>query len=646
MTTPIDLNTFKHYGASTIRVGLTKIEGPGGFSSSGAPIDNAGLLDTLRQDLIRSWQMWDGVPEQSNKLVDAVTGNDITRNFFTEIGDPSAGLDYSGTANFGVDAPSSPRAGIKLQHVVILETSDYMSPNQGTVTRGVDQKYRMRMEYDERPRLYAEDKEFAYELYQLNIKLREIGGVEYVTGNTIDDTEFAQAFPAHIGYNQINVLLNTGWENSIGIPNPAYTWLKIQTGTKNQIFIDGNTSDNLSYNDGLITLENGLTINTAVSRLPGEIVDINHEDITWVATAQSEQFVGDGETTLFTITQIPAFANTDTVVVDGTTKTLAVDYTVSGNNITFTVAPADGAVIVVTKPASDSRSVRFRNKRKGPGWFKRFPLASDANPNVAGTYPITYRVTLTERGFFLALYNEAGVDENDNYAWICCQRTVNNETGLPRTDEASRFPVHCIYSCSREGITPRDFGVYFSESAANLQTVDNELGPIYDPQGNSYNVSELTDSLYILNPYDREDYLADEFLEKKIWRFVIREMDILKPWDAHKRATKHQTDSNAIINPQEQLAITDDNRFVITFPTGLTSQRYMYPKEEMDLICFSSAEVVAESSNVPMQTYKYDGTNIDYRRYQGIRSTLPNGNGMRVMCLVQAQNIYNSDINI
>ena len=91
---------------------------------------------------------------------------------------------------------------------------------------------------------------------------------------------------------------------------------------------------------------------------------------------------------------------------------------------------------------------------------------------------------------------------------------------------------------------------------------------------------------------------------------------------------------------------TDDNRFVITFPTGLTSQRFMYPKEEMDMICFSSAEVVAEGSNVPMQTYKPDGVTADQRRYTGLRATLANGNGMRLLALVNGQYIFNSDINL
>jgi len=291
----------------------------------------------------------------------------------------------------------------------------------------------------------------------------------------------------------------------------------------------------------------------------------------------------------------------------------------------------------------NNRSLRFRNKKKGSGWFKRFPKTE---PVLQGSYPFSYRLTMTERGIFLYIHDDAASDQADDYAWLAVQRTVNNETGVTRTDEGSKFPLHTMYSCSRDSVYSRDAGVYFSQAAANLQNAENTVDTVYDESGNTYNLSNLDNSktFYILSPYDREDYLADEYTAKNIWRFVAREFDILKPTDVHKFATRHQVDSNAVINPLEQLSITDENRFVITFPTGLTTQRFMYPKEEMDLICFSSAEVVAESSNIPMTTYKYDGTSIDKRRYQGMRSTAAFGNGMRIMALVNGQNIHNSDV--
>ena len=45
------------------------------------------------------------------------------------------------------------------------------------------------MEYDERPRLYASDREFAQVLYQTNLKHRNYGLPTYETGNAIDETD-------------------------------------------------------------------------------------------------------------------------------------------------------------------------------------------------------------------------------------------------------------------------------------------------------------------------------------------------------------------------------------------------------------------------------------------------------------------------
>ena len=212
----------------------------------------------------------------------------------------------------------------------------------------------------------------------------------------------------------------------------------------------------------------------------------------------------------------------------------------SSNQPNGTVAPYSKYI--------NNRSIKFRNKRRGLGWFKRFPKTS---ADIAGTYPFSYRLTMTERGLVFYLYDEAAADQADDYAWFCTQRTVNNQTGMPRTDESSKFPVHTLYSCSRESLYSQDFGIYFSAAAANLQNAETQVDTVYDVNGNTYRVGgiEKDQDFYIMSPYDREDYLADEYTAKNIWRFVAREMDVLKPTDVHKYATRHQIDSNAIINP-------------------------------------------------------------------------------------------------
>jgi hypothetical protein len=641
------ISDLPNYGVSVSRSGFTKLTDTGGINSVGG-VAGVGMLMTLAADMVADWQLYNGEPTPDNKIQLAGVGensaSDVTKQFFTQINLNS--LPYSGEANFG---PIDNRR----QHVLLLETSTEMLPNRGAVSRGVDQSYRVRLEFDERSRLYTTDPEFKRELYQLNLRLRSLGRAQYVLGAPINETSDAQHLLVN-SKDRDNNLIHTGytftgtWAESDGIPNGMYGWLKTNIGTANQLLTDGSVLESVAGNDGLITLENGSTLTTSVVRTPGELVDLHFEDVTIPAQSLILPYDGNNQ---YSVGEIISGAGGASAIVHSiTTSATNQNITFSNwNNVPFiegevvTGATSGLAKNLTLLTTQINRSKRFRNKRKGKGWFKRFPKIGTG---VEGTYPMSYRLTMTERGFVLYIFDDAASDQSDDYAWTCVQRTVDNTEGTTPTDEASRYPVHVLYSCSRESVYARDFGVYFSESAANLQTAETAVSTVYDNEGNSYSVNNLNnDSFYILSPYDREDSLADEFTAKLIWRFVAREFDILKPWDVHKLATKHQTDSNAIINPLEQLAITNDNRFVITFPTGLTTQRFMYPKEEIDLICFSSAEVVAEGSNVPMNTYLPSG-NSDNRRYQGMRSTLANGNGMRIMLLVNGRHIFNSDVNI
>jgi hypothetical protein len=142
-----------------------------------------------------------------------------------------------------------------------------------------------------------------------------------------------------------------------------------------------------------------------------------------------------------------------------------------------------------------------------------------------------------------------------------------------------------------------------------------------------------------------------------------------------------QVDSPAVINPLEQLSITQDKTFVFNFPTPMASQRYIYPNAECDLICYSGADSSTEGgiTNVGTTTSpKYDldgeqdssvdgvttagtstlnGDPLDFRAeypwhtgtdsastsanrtYIGMQSTKPFGNGMRIFLHVRGGSI-------
>ena len=199
-----------------------------------------------------------------------------------------------------------------------------------------------------------------------------------------------------------------------------------------------------------------------------------------------------------------------------------------------------------------------------------------------------------------------------------------------------------------------------------------------DPANNAYYVTEVKDRNF---PETNMNNV------KTINRFIVREQDVLKPWDYHVSATMHEIDSNAIINPQEQLSITQDRDFVFSFPTQITSQRFYYPRSELDLICISSADFSTQSGHIeidkysdsngnPNELFSIDGTEFNptsqpepapgatgtltyaghlgpdgqkyywkryKRKYEGMMSTEPNGNGMRVFLQTTGSSIKYSD---
>jgi hypothetical protein len=142
----------------------------------------------------------------------------------------------------------------------------------------------------------------------------------------------------------------------------------------------------------------------------------------------------------------------------------------------------------------------------------------------------------------------------------------------------------------------------------------------------------------------------------------------------------HEADSNSIINPQEQLSITQDRDFVFSFPTQLTSQRFYYPRSELDLIAISSADFSTQAGHIEIDKYSDSNgakgaqfgqinpaevaaesadfqfaahtgpDNRQYiwkrnkRKYEGMMSTEPNGNGMRVFLQVTGSSVRYSDV--
>jgi hypothetical protein len=181
-----------------------------------------------------------------------------------------------------------------------------------------------------------------------------------------------------------------------------------------------------------------------------------------------------------------------------------------------------------------------------------------------------YVVTIASQGIACAIYEEL-VDPlaTPVYGWFVVQRSVDNRTGVIRA--SGRAPVFCLYGMSR----PKD-----------------------------------SSTLSVVN------------------KIIVRESDIIRPVSGID-ATVDSTDSNRHINVQQQVAITENNNYVVYFPTNLNTQRYAYPQDDLDMIGFTSADVIAQSNTSSFKIYGEDNC----RNYLALMSNGANNTNMRILIL-------------
>nr|DAF93759.1 MAG TPA: hypothetical protein [Myoviridae sp. ctshb19] len=122
-------------------------------------------------------------------------------------------------------------------------------------------------------------------------------------------------------------------------------------------------------------------------------------------------------------------------------------------------------------------------------------------------------------------------------------------------------------------------------------------------------------------------------VNNKIQRFVVRESDVLRPSDPVD-ATIDTDYNNAIINGLEQVSISEGNKYVVNFPSRLNTTRYAYTYE-LDMIGYTSADVVSENTDVPLRVY---GETAD-RKYVSLMANGPNNTGMRIVTIKEGGGI-------
>lgn len=126
------------------------------------------------------------------------------------------------------------------------------------------------------------------------------------------------------------------------------------------------------------------------------------------------------------------------------------------------------------------------------------------------------------------------------------------------------------------------------------------------------------------------------------YQFVVRESDILRP-GKRRSASINEEDSEAVLNIQTQVRLTEDGKYVVNFPSRLNTSRYRYP-HELDMIGATSADVVAQFATVELEVYgENDGGDPTPlptpRSYKALQANDPANTGMRILVLQEGGGI-------
>lgn len=236
-------------------------------------------------------------------------------------------------------------------------------------------------------------------------------------------------------------------------------------------------------------------------------------------------------------------------------------------------------------PASSTTTAGFNQI-----WLNRGP-----NVGAENAYPMSYTITMTNRGFFLGIWEDSqeevpqgtwdtatNPNPDGNYGrsplrWILVQRPVDRLTGHVRGGGALR-----------------------EDNAVSAET---SRCPVYCVSGSG--------------------------APQKFQKFVVREVDVVSP-SRKKVATIQSEDNPAMLNPYPQQSLTETGEFVVTFMNNLSTSRYKYA-DELDMLGTVAAEVVGAGTSVLVNVY-----NEPYQReYTALYATERYGQGMRLMVLTK-----------
>jgi len=296
----------------------------------------------------------------------------------------------------------------------------------------------------------------------------------------------------------------------------------------------------------------------------------------------------------------------------------------------------------------------FSSENLNQGFYNR-KLRVGPNPE---TFPLTYLISITNRGFFLGIWEgtwsttRAATTSNSNYFnWVMIQRPVDRNTGrilgFTQDENGTILPYGKSPVFHVNGVNYKYYKSVVRESdilhptsgpaplpgSGNIILVSNIGGNISAntvTNKGPWNLTGVTDSDAVEPIFTKELSVGSTIYEANgnligLVSNVISSNTIqisTKPFRTTPAgnigidwtysppglaafrvlADAHSPDNHAIFNSNQQVALTEDKTYLLSFPHNLTTPRFRYT-EELDMIGTTSADVVMSGQDIQFQTY-------------------------------------------
>lgn len=279
-------------------------------------------------------------------------------------------------------------------------------------------------------------------------------------------------------------------------------------------------------------------------------------------------------------------------------------------------------------------------------------LNRTARTNVTpGVYPLNYMLTLTNRGMFFGMWEgnwstlqkpmaQMAVDKDNYFNWFLIQRPVNRVTGQVLT--TGNAPVFCVNSVGykywkfivRESDAPHPTTGAFdckSYTIANTPTVAGQfiIGQSYTIQSvGSTNFTSIGASSSAVGVIFTATGVGSGTGTATLNNILGNANLSIQTTPYRVPADAHSTDSFAVLNTSNQVSLTEDSKYLISFLTNLTTPRFRY-SEELDMIGQTSADVCGAGLDVSITAYQESGP----RKYRALPANGPYNSGLRICVL-------------